>query len=103
MIVNLFPLILLLVPGRAKESETSGPITVCDNIYPPASQSLLNLNCILQATVYLINTEILNLGQKLENGVLMFDVENIPFRSKNSKMSCLGQNIKFRLKNSKIG
>ena len=60
MIANLFPLILLLVPGRAKESETPGPITVCDNIYPPASQSLLNLNCILQATVYQINTEILS-------------------------------------------
>ena len=61
MIVQLFTCILLLAPARAGESERErqGPISVCDKIFPPASLGLLNIHCILQATVYQINNKIL--------------------------------------------
>lgn len=59
MIVELFTFMMLLDPTRAWEKETPGPVLACDNLYPPANQSLLNINCILQATVYQIKTKIL--------------------------------------------
>ena len=52
---------MLVAPARAGESEkeSPGPISVCDKIFPPASLGLLNIHCILQATVYQINNKIL--------------------------------------------
>ena len=51
---------MLVDAARAGKRETPGPVSVCDNIYQPANQSLLNINCILQATVYQIKTKILS-------------------------------------------
>ena len=72
MIVELFTFMMLLDPTRAWEKETPGPVRVCDKIYPPANQSLLNINCILQATVYQIKTKILS--EKVEEQLSLFEI-----------------------------
>ena len=60
MIVELFTFMVLVAPARAGETDSPGPLSLCDKIYHPANQSLLNINCLLQATAYQINTKILS-------------------------------------------
>ena len=60
MFVEIFTFMVLVAPARAGETDSPGPLSLCDKIYNPANQSLLNINCLLQATAYQINTKILS-------------------------------------------